>query len=79
MSHLERLHGIIDALPPEQVRALLTLLNSSDPVSDDEFYRRLAEAPEEDADGEIAARVLAAEAESGDAIPHEELKRRLWL
>jgi hypothetical protein len=79
MSDQERLHEIIDTLPPQQVQALLTLLESAQPVSDEEFARRLAEAPEEEADEETVARILAAEAEQGEAVSHGELKQRLDL
>jgi hypothetical protein len=44
MSDLDRLHEIIDALPPQQVHALLTLLVPPQPISAEEFARRLAEA-----------------------------------
>jgi hypothetical protein len=79
MSDRERLQQIIDTLPPHQVHALLTLLESAQPVGDEEFARRLAEAPEEDVDEETAARILAAEAEQGDLVQHGELKQRLGL
>ena len=49
------------------------------PISDAEFARRLAEAPEEDVDEETTARILAAEAEEGETISHGELLRRLGL
>ena len=76
MCDLDRLHEIIDALPPQQVHAILTLL-APHPISDEEFVRRLAEVPE--ADEETAARILAAEPEPGEIIPHGELKQRLGL
>lgn len=79
MSDLERLHEIIDTLPPQQIHALLTLLESGRPTADEEFVRRLAEAPEEEADAETVARILAAEAEQGELVSHGELKRRLGL
>ena len=79
MSDLDRLHEIIDALPPQQVRALLTLLAPPPPISDEEFARRLAMASEEDVDEETIARVLAAEAAQGEIISHGELKQRLGL
>jgi hypothetical protein len=79
MSDLERLRDIIDTLPPQQVHALLTLLESVQPIGDEEFARRLAEAPEEEADEETVARILAAEAEPGEMVSHGELKRRLGL
>ena len=79
MSDLERLHEIIDALPPQQVHALLTLLVPTQHISDDEFARRLAEAPEEEVDDATIARILAAEAEQGESISHGELKQRLGL
>jgi hypothetical protein len=79
MSDLERLHEIIDTLPVQQVQALLTLLESTQPISDDEFARCLAEAPEEEADEETVACILAAEAEQGEIVSHGELKRRLGL
>jgi len=79
MSDLERLHEIVDSLPPRQVHALLTLLKSVQPVSDEEFARRLAEATEEEADEETVARILAAEAEQGERVSHGEMKRRLGL
>lgn len=77
MSDLDRLHEIIDALPPQQVHALVTLLAPLQPIDDAEFARRLAEAPEEEVDEGPAARVLAAEAERGESIFHGELKPRL--
>ena len=77
MSDLDRLHEIIDTLPPQQVHALLTLLASPKPIGDEEFARRLTEAPEEEVDEETTARILAAEAEQGDSISHGELKRQL--
>jgi hypothetical protein len=79
MSDLDRLHEIIDCLPSQRVRALLTLLKNAQPVSDEEFARRLAAAPEEEVDEETALRVLAAEAEPGESVSHKELKRRLAL
>jgi hypothetical protein len=79
MSDLERLHEIINSLPPQQIRALLTLLESAQSMSDEDFVRRLAEAPEEDADEQTIARVLAAEAEPGELVSHGEMKRRLGL
>lgn len=79
MSDVERLHEIIDTLPPQQVHALLKLLESAQPMSDEEFARRLANAPEEEADEETVARILAAEAEPGEMVSHDELKQRLGL
>jgi len=79
MSDLDRLHEIVDILPPQQVRALLTLLEAALPSGDDDFARRLAEAPEEEVDQETAARILAAEAEQGETISHDELKQRLGV
>ena len=79
MSDLKRLHEIIDNLPPQQVHALLTLLESAQPIDDEEFARRLAALPEEEVDEETVARILAAEAEQGEIVSHGELKRRLGL
>ena len=79
MSDLERFHEIIDALPPQQVHALLTLLALPPPIGDEEFGRRLAEAREEDAGEETAARILAAEAERGEIVSYGDLKQRLGL
>ncbi|MBZ5624375.1 MAG: hypothetical protein LAQ69_37615 [Acidobacteriia bacterium] len=79
MSELDRLHEIIDGLPPQQIHALLTLLDARQSVNDEEFARRLAEAPEEELDEETTARILAAEAEQGGSISHGELKQRLGL
>ena len=79
MSDLDRLHDIIDALPPQQIHALLTLLIPPQPIGDGEFARRLAEVPEEEVDEETIARILAAEAEQGERISHGELKQRLGL
>ena len=79
MSDLDQLHEIIDALPPPQVHALLALLAAPQPISDEEFARRLAEAPEEEVDEGTTARILAAEAERGESISHGELKQRLGL
>ena len=79
MSDLDRLHEIIDELPPRQVHALSTLLAPPQPISDEELARRLAEAPDEEVDEGTAARLLAAEAEPGESISHSELKQRLGL
>ena len=79
MSDLDRLHEVVDTLPPQQVRALLTLLETPQPISDEEFARRLAEAPEEEVDEETAVRLLATEAEQGEVISHDELKQRLGV
>ena len=79
MSDLDRLHEIIDTLPVQQVQALLTILQTSQPVDNEEFARRLAMAPEEELDDETMARIVAAEADPGESIPHDELKRRLGL
>jgi hypothetical protein len=77
MSDLDRLHEIIDGLPPQQVHALLILLVPPEPISAEEFNRRLAGAPEEQVDEETIARILAAEAEEGESISHGEMMRRL--
>ena len=66
MSDVDRLHTIIDVLPPQ-------------PISNAEFARRLADAPEEDVDEETIARLLAAEAEEGENISHREMLQRLGL
>ena len=79
MSEVDRLHEIIDTLPPQQVYALLTLLAPPQPISGAEFARRLADAPEEDVDEETIARLLAAEAEEGENISHREMLQRLGL
>ncbi|MFN0171534.1 MAG: hypothetical protein ACKV22_34385 [Bryobacteraceae bacterium] len=79
MSDRDRLHEIIDALPPRQIHALLTLLMPPQPIDGEEFARRLAEAPEEDADEPTIARILAAEAEQGESLSYGELKQRLGL
>ena len=79
MSDLDRLHDIIDALPPPQVHALLTLLAPTRPIGDEDFARRVAEAGEEEVDEETVARILAAEAEDGEDISHGQLKQRLGL
>jgi hypothetical protein len=49
------------------------------PISDEEFIRGPAGDPEEEADDETAARILAAEAEEGETISHAELKQRLGI
>ena len=79
MSDRDRLHEIIDALPPQQVDALLTLLETPQAISNEEFARILADAAEEDVDEETIARILAADAEPGESISHEEMKRQLGL
>jgi hypothetical protein len=79
MSDLDRLHEIIDALPQQQVQALLALLAPLRPITDEEFARRLAEAPEKEVDEDTVARILAAEGEKGEIISHEEMKRHLGL
>jgi hypothetical protein len=73
LTDLDRLHETIDALPPEQVRALLNLLVPRQPISAEEFSRRLAEAPRDRVDEETIARILAAEVEEGESISHGEL------
>lgn len=75
MSELDRLHEIIDTLPARQIDALLTLLDKPRSIDDEEFARLLAEAPEDAVDEETAARILAAEADQGESISHDELKR----
>lgn len=79
MSERDRLHDIINALPPQQVHALLTLLARPHPISDEEFAHCLATPPEEEVDEETAARILAAEAELGESISHHDLKQQLAL
>ena len=79
MSDLDRLHEIIDALPQRQVQALLALLVPPQPIGDEEFVRRFAEASEEEVDEETVARILAAEAEKGESISHEGMKQRLGI
>ena len=79
MSELDRLHEIIDALPPKQVHALLTLLVTPQSIGDEEFARRLAEAPEDEVDEETIARILAADAEQGESLSHGDMKQRLGL
>ena len=79
MSDLDRLHAIIDALPPQQVHALLTLLAPPESISDEEFARRLAMAPEEEVDEGTTARIFAAEADRGESISHGELKQRIFF
>ena len=79
MSDLDRLHEIIDALPPRRIHALLALLDDRHPVGDEEFARRLASVPEEEVDEQTVARIMAAEAEPGENISHAELKQRLGL
>jgi len=79
MSDVARLHEIIDALPPRQIDALLALLDSWQPVSNEVFAGRLAEAPEEEIDEDSTARVLAAEVEPGKNVSHEEMMQRLGL
>ena len=78
MSDLDRLHEIIDTLPPQRVHALLTLLDTPESIDHEEFTRRLAAAPEEAVDEDTAARILAAEAEQGESISHDELRRAGW-
>jgi hypothetical protein len=77
VSDIDRLHQIIDTLAPQQVRALLALLEAHEQVDNEEFVRRLAEAAEEEIDEETAARILASESEAGELITHQELKQRL--
>lgn len=79
MSDIDRLHDMIERLPPRQIRALLTLLDTMQPISDEEFAHRLSESPPEEVDDETSARILAAETEQGENVSHDELKRRLGL
>ena len=79
MSDLDRLHELIDTLPVQHVQALLTISQSTEPVDHEEFAWRLAAAPREEVDEETVARILAAEAEPGERISHDELKRQLGL
>jgi hypothetical protein len=84
MSERERLHEIVESLPVEQVRALLTILGSeteteTEMAGQEQFLRQLAEAPAEEVDDKTIARILAAEGERGENIQHDELKRRLGI
>jgi hypothetical protein len=82
MSERERLHEIVESLRVEQVRALLTILGSEtemEMAGQEQFLRQLAEAPAEEVDDKTIARILAAEGERGENIPHDELKRRLGI
>ena len=79
VSDRERLHEIVDALAPGQIRALLTLLDSLPPLSDHDFAQRLANAPEEELDEATAAAILSAEAEPGEVLSHHDLKQHLGL
>ena len=79
MNDTDYLHGIIDTLPQHQVQALLTLLEPVRPISNEEFVRILANAPEEEIDDETGAELLAAEAEEGPYTTHDEMKRLLGL
>ena len=79
MNERDRLREIIETLPRQQVQALLTLLAPNQSTSHDEFTRLLADAPGEGVDEETAARVLASEAEPGESISHDEMKRRLGV
>ena len=79
MSHTDRLHEIIDALPQPQIHPLLMLLESPRPLDNGEFGRLLSELPEEEVDDATVSRLPAAEAEAGDCITHDELQRRLGL
>jgi hypothetical protein len=79
MNDLEQLHEIIDVLPPRQVHVLLTLLAPLQAISNEEFSRRLTEAPEEVVDESTTARIFAAEAEGGANLSHAEVKLRLGL
>jgi hypothetical protein len=79
MSGIDGLHDLIERLPPRQIRALLTLLDTLQPISDEEFAHRLSESPPEEVDEETSARILAAETGQGDNVSHDELKRRLDL
>ncbi|MCX6619273.1 MAG: hypothetical protein NTZ98_24650 [Acidobacteria bacterium] len=73
---MDRLHEMIERLPPRQIRALLTLLDTLQPISDEELAQRLSESPPEKVDDETSARILAAETEQGENVSHDELKRR---
>jgi hypothetical protein len=64
---------------PPSAKVGLTLLDTSQSISVEEFACRLAEAPTEEIDAETIARVLAAEGEPGEIVSHEELRRRLSL
>jgi len=55
MSDMDRLHDLIERLPPRQIRALPTLLDTIQPISDEEFAQRLSESPPEEVDDETSA------------------------
>jgi biotin carboxyl carrier protein len=57
----------------------MTFPETSQPISDEQLARRLAEAPQEEVDAETVARILAAEAEPGETVSHGELRKRLGL
>lgn len=75
-------HELIDSLPPGQLAAIETLLESI--LDDDESLQRsLAAAPVEDEEitPEMAARLdrARASAERGETIPHEEILQEFGL
>lgn len=84
MTTKERIHRLVDALPEgdletaERVLEGLAALAVSDPVA-----RALALAPEDDepddddVDGGLTE--ARAQADRGETIPHEEVKRRLGI
>ena len=80
MSDLERLIEIVRSLPPPKIQALLTVAERmTEPVSDEEFLRKINAAPPLDVDQETAAELRSTLRERHETISHEELKHELDL
>ena len=79
MSERLRLHAVVEALPPEQVSALSTLLAPTSDLRGEPFLRALRVAPVEDVDHATAEEFREAlrDLEINGTISHAELERTL--
>ena len=82
MSNREKLKGMIQTMPDDRIADVLAYVASFDapPISNEAWRERLAQLEDDDSlDAETIAKLAAAEAEGGDPIPVEEVKRRYSL
>lgn len=77
------LHRLVDELPDPDVRTAARVLEALRATAADPVLRALMDAPEEDEaiseEEEASVAEALAEADRGEPIPHEEVKRRWGL
>jgi hypothetical protein len=82
MSNREKLQGMIQTMPDDRIADVLAYIESIDapPISNEAWRARLAQVEDDETlDAETIAMLESAEAEGGDPIPLEEVKRRYSL